>query len=140
MSRIYDVEDIRRIYEKTNPAGPPKSGSSRNEKAPLQLRGRGDGIHFSGGGGGSRTHIHQYTKSQVFRSFPLISGYYLLYNGVLGNKRIDGGNVLTSGMLRELPPFEGPKVIYGEMSRLSAERLRNERITFKQIPYDLRAR
>jgi adenine-specific DNA-methyltransferase len=68
------------------------------------------------------------------------TGYYLLYNGILGDKRPGGGNVLTRQLLAALPPFDGPKIIYGEMSRLSAERLRVERITFKQIPYDVKAR
>lgn len=68
------------------------------------------------------------------------TGYYLLYNGILGDKRPGGGNVLTRQLLAALQPFDGPKIIYGEMSRLPAERLRAERITFKQIPYDVKAR
>lgn len=66
--------------------------------------------------------------------------YYLLYNGILGDKRPDGGNVLTSRVLRDLPAFEGQKVIYGEMSRFGAEKLRVEGIIFKQTPYDIKAR
>lgn len=68
------------------------------------------------------------------------TGYYLLYNGILGDKRPGGGNVLTRQLLAALQPFDGPKIIYGEMSRLFAERLRAERITFKHIPYDVKAR
>jgi adenine-specific DNA-methyltransferase len=68
------------------------------------------------------------------------TGYYLLYNGILGDKRPAGGNVLTRQLLAALQPFDGPKIIYGEMSRHPAERLRAERITFKQIPYDVKAR
>ncbi|WP_366949724.1 site-specific DNA-methyltransferase [Geobacter sp.] len=67
-------------------------------------------------------------------------GYYLLFNGILGDKRPDGGNVLTGKLLEILPPHDGPKVIYGETSRLSSERLRRENITFRQIPYDIKAR
>jgi adenine-specific DNA-methyltransferase len=66
--------------------------------------------------------------------------YYLLYNGILGDRRPAGGNVLTRRVLAELPPFAGPKVIYGESCRLSGETLRAARVTFKQIPYDLKAR
>lgn len=66
--------------------------------------------------------------------------YYLLYNGILGDKRPDAGNVLTSKVLRELPKHNGPKAIYGESSRLGSERLRAEGITFKQTPYDIKAR
>ncbi|NJD37757.1 MAG: site-specific DNA-methyltransferase, partial [Geobacter sp.] len=77
--------------------------------------------------------------------FPLLgihnnTAYYLLYNGILGDKRPDGGNVLTSKVLALLPPHNGPKVIYGESSRFSAERLKLEGITFKQTPYDIKAR
>ncbi|AMO58250.1 DNA methylase [Endozoicomonas montiporae] len=66
--------------------------------------------------------------------------YYLLYNGILGDRRPDGGNVLTTPVLKSLPPFDGPKVIYGETSRLGESRLAREQITFKQIPYDVKAR
>ena len=66
--------------------------------------------------------------------------YYLLYNGILGDKRPDGGNVLTTPVLKQLPQHDGPKVIYGETSRLGPSRLQREQITFKQIPYDVKAR
>lgn len=68
------------------------------------------------------------------------TAYYLLYNGILGDKRPDGGNVLTGKLLKSLPQFEGPKIIYGETSRLGTERLHSEGIVFKQIPYDIKAR
>ncbi len=68
------------------------------------------------------------------------TGYYLLYNGILGDKRPNGGNVLTSRMLDVLPTFDGPKVIFGEGCRLSAQRLTQERITFRHIPYEIKAR
>lgn len=51
--------------------------------------------------------------------------YYLLYNGILGDKRPQGGNVLTSRVLSDLPPHDGPKVIYGESSRISTRPLLN---------------
>jgi len=67
--------------------------------------------------------------------------YYLLYNGILGDRRPQGGNVLTGSILAELlPQHDGPKVIYGESSRLGDARLKNEETTFKQIPYDVRTR
>lgn len=68
------------------------------------------------------------------------TAYYLLYNGILGDRRPQGGNVLTGLVLAELPQHDGPKVIYGESSRLGAARLQSEGITFKQIPYDVRTR
>lgn len=67
------------------------------------------------------------------------TAYYLLYNGILGDKRPDGGNVLTGRVLTELPAHDGPRVIYGESCRLGAARLKAEGIVFRQTPYDLKA-
>lgn len=67
-------------------------------------------------------------------------GYYLLFNGILGDERKTGGNVLTKRVLRGLEPFDGPKVIYGESCDLPKERLEELQITFKQTPYDIKAR
>ncbi len=69
--------------------------------------------------------------------------YYLLYNGILGDRRPQGGNVLTAAVLARLLeqyPHSGRKVIYGEMTRLDTARLVAEDIDFKQIPYDVRVR
>jgi adenine-specific DNA-methyltransferase len=74
--------------------------------------------------------------------------FALLYNGILGDKRPDAGNVLsraTLALIRERiakkdPAFAGPLTIYGEQSRLTAPTLERERITFKQTPYDVKAR
>lgn len=68
------------------------------------------------------------------------TAYYLLYNGILGDRRPQGGNVLTGPVLESLPAHDGPKVIYGETSRFGKARLDAESITFKQIPYDVRMR
>ena len=65
---------------------------------------------------------------------------YLLYNGILGDKRPESGNVLTAKILSCLPPHDGPKIIFGEGCRLGEERLNREGITFRQIPYDIKAR
>lgn len=65
---------------------------------------------------------------------------YLLFNGILGDRRPAGGNVLTTKVLEGLPPHDGPKVIFGEASRLGPDRLRALDITFKQTPFDLKAR
>ncbi|TPQ24785.1 site-specific DNA-methyltransferase [Methylomonas koyamae] len=70
------------------------------------------------------------------------TAYYLLYNGILGDRRPQGGNVLTSRVLAELPGLEdhaGPVTIYGESCRLGPSRLAEHNITFKQIPYDVKA-
>jgi len=66
------------------------------------------------------------------------TAYYLLFNGVLGDKRPDGGNVLTGKVLGQLPPHDGPKVVYGEGCRLGAARLAREGIVFKQVPYEIK--
>ncbi|MEQ1545245.1 site-specific DNA-methyltransferase [Methyloglobulus sp.] len=67
------------------------------------------------------------------------TAYYLLYNGILGDRRPQGGNVLTQAVLDRLPPYNGRKIIYGEASRFGKARLEAENIMFKQIPYDVRA-
>ena len=73
------------------------------------------------------------------------AAYYLLYNGILGDRRSDGGNVLTSKVIKSLPSFDEHLkhnrtiVIYGESTRLGEARLHQENIVFKQIPYDVGA-
>lgn len=71
------------------------------------------------------------------------TAYYLLYNGVLGDRRPASGNVLTHAVLQaihDIFPHDGPKVVYGETCRLGSSKLAAERITFKQIPYDVKMR
>ncbi len=68
------------------------------------------------------------------------AAFYLLYNGILGDKRPDGGNVLTAKTLAELPNHDGQKIIYGEACRLGEARLKSLGIIFKQTPYDVKAR
>ncbi len=71
------------------------------------------------------------------------TAYYLLYNGILGDKRPEGGNVLTGAVLKaihDILPHDGPKVVYGEGCTLGAARLEAARVTFKHIPYDVKAR
>ena len=64
--------------------------------------------------------------------------YYLLFNGVLGDKRPEGGNVLTSDVLGELPKHDGQRVVFGEACRLGAERLKRVGVTFRHIPYQIK--
>ena len=66
--------------------------------------------------------------------------YYLLYNGILGDRRPNGGNVLTLSILNylnECHAHEGKRVVIGEASRLGDARLEALDIEFKQIPYSL---
>ena len=62
---------------------------------------------------------------------------YLLFNGILKDLSINGGNVLTSPMLSLLPDHDGLKVIYAAACRLGSARLARENIVFKQTPYEL---
>lgn len=69
--------------------------------------------------------------------------YALLYNGILGDRSASGGNVLTAALLGKLRATAGSTVamvIYGEATRLGAARLADVGVTFKQTPYDIRAR
>ena len=72
---------------------------------------------------------------------------YLLFNGILGDKRPASGNVLTLAVLDALLALHAttaepnaPLLVYGEACRLGEERLKQARVTFKHIPYDVRAR
>lgn len=62
---------------------------------------------------------------------------YLLFNGILKDRSVDGGNVLTGLVFSSLPPHDGPKVIFAAACRLGAARLAREGIVFKQTPYAL---
>jgi adenine-specific DNA-methyltransferase len=61
---------------------------------------------------------------------------YLLYNGILKDKSMGGGNVLTSAVFDLLPKFAGLKVIYAAANRMGSRAL-HEGISFKQTPYAL---
>lgn len=92
--------------------------------------------HFETGQAASRTFDLPFLGEHAGKA------YYLLYNGILGDRRPEGGNVLTAAVLAQLlalHPHPGRKVIYGEMTRLGAARLVAEDIEFKQIPYDVRS-
>lgn len=67
--------------------------------------------------------------------------YFLLFNGILGDKRPEGGNVLTYEVfdaLVHIYPFDGPRVVFGEAVKLPPTLRVRERVTFKKIPYSLR--
>ena len=72
---------------------------------------------------------------------------YLLFNGILKDKRPASGNVLTQAVLDALlalhattPEPTAPLRVYGEACRLGAERLKQANVTFRHIPYDVRVR
>lgn len=88
-----------------------------------------------------------WTKSQPLSPFLGAQdgkGYALLYNGILGDKSVSGGNVLTRNTLAVIRTaqgnFIGPLTIYGERTALSEATLKAEQIEFRQTPYDVKAR
>lgn len=72
---------------------------------------------------------------------------YLLFNGILGDKRPASGNVLTREVLDALlalhattPEPAAPLLVFGEACRLGPARLEQAKVTFRHIPYDVKAR
>jgi DNA modification methylase len=85
------------------------------------------------------------SKRKADTSSPLLGVHegravYLLYNGILKDRSIDGGNTLTTPLLEQLPPHDGPRVIYAARCAIGEERLRKLGIRFKHLPYDLRVK
>ena len=73
------------------------------------------------------------------------TGYALLYNGILRDKKADGGNILTAATLatiRENVPakFGGKVVVYANGCRFGKARMQAENLEFKQLPYDCEKR
>jgi adenine-specific DNA-methyltransferase len=65
-------------------------------------------------------------------------GVYLLFNGILGDKSANGGNILTRHVLGQLPKFDGQKVIYCAGCLLGRDRLQADRIIVRQTPYEIK--
>jgi adenine-specific DNA-methyltransferase len=86
------------------------------------------------------------------------TAYVLLYNGILKDRSVNGGNVLTRKTLEVIqadlaahedgsrghspsqgarPPEYEKIVVYGEACRLMASTLQALKIEFRQTPYDL---
>jgi adenine-specific DNA-methyltransferase len=57
--------------------------------------------------------------------------FYLLYAA-------DGSAVVNDESIATLEPFDGERVVFADACLLPEEWLREQRITFKQIPYDVR--
>ncbi len=68
------------------------------------------------------------------------TGIYLLYNGILGDESVNGGNMLTRQVLAALPKHDGPKVIYAAGTKVSDDMLARQQADFKQTPYKIRTR
>ncbi|WP_295391885.1 site-specific DNA-methyltransferase [uncultured Thiodictyon sp.] len=67
------------------------------------------------------------------------TAYYLLFNGILGDRRPAGGNVLTAVLLDCLAPHDGPRVVFGEACRLHESKLAALDLRFRQLPYQANA-
>ncbi|MCM2303596.1 MAG: site-specific DNA-methyltransferase [Elusimicrobia bacterium] len=65
-------------------------------------------------------------------------GIYLLYNGILGDKTANGGNILTRQVLGSLPPFKGQRIIYCAGNLLGKDRLESENLVVRQTPYEIK--
>jgi adenine-specific DNA-methyltransferase len=76
------------------------------------------------------------------------TAFALLFNGILRDRSPECGNALTRATLATIradlagqaPDFDGPLVVYGASCRLSSATLARERVTFRQTPYDIKAR
>ncbi len=64
-------------------------------------------------------------------------GVYLLFNGILGDRKPEGGNILTHKVLEGLPEYDGQRVIYAAASRIGQNALDRLGIIFKQTPYSI---
>lgn len=73
-------------------------------------------------------------------------GLALLYNGILKDRSAGGGNVLTHAVLRlirdeaQAAGHTGPITVYGAANRLSERTLDEAGVTFRQTPWDIKAR
>jgi adenine-specific DNA-methyltransferase len=99
----------------------------------------------------TKTPMKKSKKKSAFLGIHDDTAYALLYNGILGDKSIDGGNVLTRNTLNhiinEIDAASKKKdevlsystlVIYGEATRLTDVSLKSKNIIFKQTPYDIK--
>lgn len=64
---------------------------------------------------------------------------YLLYNGILGDRDSEKGNVLTPEIYAGLPQYNGPKTVYAAAT-WGGDWLEREKIIFKQTPYELKVK
>lgn len=93
----------------------------------------------------TKTPFNKPAEKSTFLGIKDNIAYALLYNGILKDKRVDGGNVLTNKTLKVIlddmqnAPYD-KLVIYGESSRIGQPRLKSLNIEFKQTPYDIKAR
>ena len=68
-------------------------------------------------------------------------GYALLYNGILQDKKVNGGNILTAETLAKIrkdtpAEFDGKVMVYANGCRFGKARMEMENLECKQLPYD----
>lgn len=83
----------------------------------------------------------QHALSEALLGIHAGSACFLLYNGVLGDKRPEAGNVLTEAVYRHLMathPHTGPLVVYAEATTMGPARREALGLSFKQLPYHLK--
>lgn len=94
-----------------------------------------------------REQTHSSHPSGVFQS-PLLgihgdTALVLLYNGILGDRRPEAGNVLTAAVWEQLralaPEHAGRWLVFGEACRLTPATRKRHDIAFRQIPYEIGA-
>jgi adenine-specific DNA-methyltransferase len=99
----------------------------------------------------TKTPMKRRRKKSSFLGIYDGTAYALLYNGILGDKSVNGGNVLTHNTLNHIKceiercekknggEFEYHQmVVYGEATRLTHVSLEFNNIIFKQTPYDIK--
>jgi adenine-specific DNA-methyltransferase len=95
--------------------------------------------------------MKKHKKKSPFLGIHDGTAYALLYNGILGDKSVSGGNVLThvtlNYIMRDVDAVSSKKseelifnklVVYGEATRLTHVSLQFNNIIFKQTPYDIK--
>ena len=96
----------------------------------------------------TRTPLPRMRKPTTFLGEHKGAGYALLYNGILKDKRVNGGNILTRRTLAECCEAAtaggwnsgGNLIIYGNGNRLSPKAMREVGVEFRQIPYEVKKR
>ena len=92
----------------------------------------------------TRVPLPQKKRQNPFLGIHNGIGYALLYNGILGDKTINGGNVLIMSTLAHIrqgaKKHKGKIIVYGESCRLGENRLKLENIEFRQLPYECKKR
>ena len=93
----------------------------------------------------AETHTPYNGKASPFLGVQDGIGYALLYNGILQDKKVNGGNILTTATLasiRSAAPkkFNGKIIVYANGCRFGEARIQAENLAFKQLPYDFAKR